>query len=58
MLLASFRESSRIELLFRRETGPSAYPPQGLSALLFFERGAPCSCSSLPLSSSLPLPAV
>jgi hypothetical protein len=58
MLLASFRKNSRIELLFRREAGHSATPPQGLSALLFFERGAPCSCSSLPLLlSSLPLPA-
>ena len=54
MLLASFRESNRIELFFRREAGLSATPPQGLSALPFFERGAPCSCSSLPLSSSLP----
>ena len=36
VLLASFRESSRIELLFRREAGHSATPPQGLSALLFF----------------------
>ena len=38
MLLASFRESNFIELLFRREAGHSAYPLQGLSALLFRER--------------------
>ena len=35
MLLASFRESNHIELLYRREAGLSAYPSQGLSALLF-----------------------
>ena len=36
MLLASTRKNSRKNLLFRREAGHSAYPPQGLSALLFF----------------------
>jgi len=35
MLLASFRESSRSDLLFRREAGLSAHPSKGLSALLF-----------------------
>ena len=59
MLLAFFRESNRLKLLFRREAGNSATPPQGLSALHFFERGVSCSCSSLPLLlSSLPSPAV
>ena len=59
MLLAFFRESNRLKLLFRREAGNSATPPQGLSALPFFERGVSCSCSSLPLLlSSLPSPAV